>query len=451
MKNVSSRMWLLFVVIAFVILRLPSALTADGSLCAKGLGQQANRGGPDILLQGFTWNSAVNGQKYVWYRTLESKAEDLAQAGVTHVWFPPPARSVSPQGYMPGDYYDLGSGDALGDNRTLYGNEAELKRCVATFKRFGIQSLADIVVNHRCASHQENGVWNIFHSPSGKALWEKWAVARGDYNGTGQPDTGADFAAAPDLDHTNPKVRQDIVDWLLWLKGTIGFDGWRFDYVKGYGAQFVGEYIGKSQPAYAVGEYWTSMDYTSAGEMLPDQNAHRQRLCDWVNGTGDRAAAFDFTTKGLLQEACRRNQYWRLKDNKGKAAGMIGWWPEKSVTFIDNHDTGSSQNHWPFPGDRVLAGYAYILTHPGTPSIFWDHLYAWGQDTHDRIKKMAQLRGDMRIHRGSSLNIITADNSRYVACVDGKLTLVLGDTGPGPGTGWTQRLSGPGYSIWIKN
>ena len=30
-------------------------------------------------------------------------------------------------------------------------------------------------------------------------------------------------------------------------------------------------------------------------------------------------------------------------------AGMIGWWPSRAVTFVDNHDTGSTQAHWPFP------------------------------------------------------------------------------------------------------
>ena len=42
----------------------------------------------------------------------------------------------------------------------------------------------------------------------------------------------------------------------------------------------------------------------------------------------------------------RKTQYWRLKDDQGKAPGLIGWWPTQAVTFTDNHDTGSSQQHW---------------------------------------------------------------------------------------------------------
>ena len=35
--------------------------------------------------------------------------------------------------------------------------------------------------------------------------------------------------------------------------------------------------------------------------MLPEQDAHRQRIVDWCDAAGGMAAAFDFTTKGILQ------------------------------------------------------------------------------------------------------------------------------------------------------
>lgn len=36
----------------------------------------------------------------------------------------------------------------------------------------------------------------------------------------------------------------------------------------------------------------------------------------------------------------------------------------------------------------VLQGYAYILTHPGIPSVFYDHFYDWGDSIHDQIVKL---------------------------------------------------------------
>lgn len=65
------------------------------------------------------------------------------------------------------------------------------------------------------------------------------------------------------------------------------------------------------------------------------------------------SAAFDFTTKGILQEAVK-GELWRLKDSQGKASGVIGWWSSRSITFIENHDTGSTQGHWPFPSNHVM-------------------------------------------------------------------------------------------------
>jgi hypothetical protein len=42
-----------------------------------------------------------------------------------------------------------------------------------------------------------------------------------------------------------------------------------------------------------------------------------------------------------LQEAVKHCEYWRLADSKNKAPGLIGWWPQRAVTFVDNHDTGT--------------------------------------------------------------------------------------------------------------
>lgn len=34
-------------------------------------------------------------------------------------------------------------------------------------------------------------------------------------------------------------IQNDVIEWLRFLKNSIGFDGWRFDFVRGYDGRFV--------------------------------------------------------------------------------------------------------------------------------------------------------------------------------------------------------------------
>ncbi|KAK9121599.1 hypothetical protein Syun_019216 [Stephania yunnanensis] len=57
---------------------------------------------------------------------------------------------------------------------------------------------------------------------------------------------------------------------------------------------------------------------------------HRQRIINWIDGTGGLSTAFDFTTKGILQEAVK-GELWRLRDPQGKPPGVMGWWPSRAI------------------------------------------------------------------------------------------------------------------------
>jgi len=44
------------------------------------------------------------------------------------------------------------------------------------------------------------------------------------------------------------------------------------------------------------------------------------------------------------------------------------------IARLENEENGLNtsfyfQGHWPFPRDKLMQGYAYILTHPGTVSL----------------------------------------------------------------------------------
>lgn len=381
----------------------------------------------DVMIQGFNWESHSNSGG--WYNVVKSKAGDLSASGIDMIWMPPPSDAAAPQGYLPRELYDVS---------TNYGSQSQLQSCINNLHSNGVKVLADIVINHRVGTTN----WADFTNPS----WGCWAVTQNDewgYNGgnpCGAYDTGENYSAARDIDHTNGTVRNDIIAWMNWLKNTVGFDGWRYDYVRGFNGYYNGLYNDATNPYFSVGELWDNLD-------LNNVNAHRQQIVDWIDDTNGKSSAFDFTTKGVLQQAVN-GELWRLNIGGG-APGVIGWWPARSVTFIDNHDTGSTQGYWPFPGGKVMQGYAYILTHPGVPCVFWDHFYDWG--LHDDIKDIIQVRKNNGIHSNSSLDIKVAQGNLYAAEIDGKVAMKIGSGNWSPsGSGWNLAASGNNYAVWEK-
>lgn len=394
--------------------------------------------GREILLQGFNWESCKLG---AWYQNVERLAPTIAKLGFSVIWLPPPTDSVSQEGYMPRDYYVL-------DSR--YGTKQELQACIQALHDNGVLVLGDAVLNHRCAHFQdERGIWNRF---GGKLAWDARAIVSDDpnFHGQGHHSDGDFFHAAPNIDHSQPFVKADLEDWMSWLMREVGYDGWRLDYVRGFWGGHVKDYMEATNPQFAVGEYWDALAYKMDYPEY-NQDAHRQRIVNWLNATGGNASAFDVTTKGILHAVFERQEYWRLSDPAGKPPGVMGWWPSRAVTFIENHDTGSTQGHWRFPRDKELQGYCYILTHPGTPTVFWDHMFDnnWGH-LHKPLEDMIRIRKQSGIHCRSEVKIVKCEQTMYAAVIDNILLMKIGPGQFNADGNWDLLLSGQDFAIWRK-
>ncbi|EFN59358.1 hypothetical protein CHLNCDRAFT_56714 [Chlorella variabilis] len=175
-------------------------------------GGKAEGTGKEVLLQGFNWESWRNN----WFEHISGQAQEIADMGFTSVWLPPFTDSVSEQGYMPRDLYNLNS---------RYGSEQQLINCVRSLQQHGIKVLGDAVLNHRCAQHQgAGGVWNQF---GGKMTWDERAIVgdQAEYGGRGNLSSGEFFSAAPNIDHSQPFVKRDLCEWMCWLREHVGFYG----------------------------------------------------------------------------------------------------------------------------------------------------------------------------------------------------------------------------------
>lgn len=82
---------------------------------------------------------------------LMQKMPEIAEAGYTSLWLPPPAKagSVFSVGYDLFDPFDLGDKIQRGTIRTRYGTKAQLQQVVEMAHRFGLRVYFDNIMNHR--------------------------------------------------------------------------------------------------------------------------------------------------------------------------------------------------------------------------------------------------------------------------------------------------------------
>lgn len=401
---------------------------------------------PDVLLQAYHWQSADwqaagQAQPYWWSKLYQQFQQQSLPFSL--IWLPPASDSASAQGYQPRQWFNFNS---------QYGSETELDKLLTLLRSQGKHPVADLVLNHRGTQ----GGWCQFNNPA----WTTSAITMSDEGWDsqnsncptttprGHADTGVNYAAARDLDHYDLQVQRDTSSWIARFRQK-GFDSSRLDMVRGYAGNFAARYTQNGH--FCVGEFWDGLD-------LQDTNGHRNRLSRWIDTTGSQCAAFDFTTKGLLNQALAQGEYQRLKGGDGKPAGLIGLRPKLSVTFVDNHDTGpatqcrNGQNKWPVPCDaaHILPGYAYILSHPGIPSVFWPHYFEPAFNFKTQLDQMLSLRARLGLHSESQVRILRAQDNLYAARIDDKLSVKLGSRDWTPGDGWQVATSGPDYAWWTR-
>jgi len=171
-----------------------------------------------------------------------------------------------------------------------------------------------------------------------------------------------------DLDTSNPEVEKRLNMWGTWLSDSIGFDGFRLDYVRGYPLSFAANWISNlktqnNESKFVVAEYWGSAQYIKA-------------WVDSVNSYGATASVFDFPLKEVLTKMCNEPEFNMTQLNQ---AGLIrnaeGYDlpADNVVSFVENHDTGKEYDKWITRAHHLA--YAYILIHQGRPCLFYPHLY----------------------------------------------------------------------------
>ena len=391
-----------------------------------------------VMLQGFYWDSYDDSQ----WSALEKQANDLATS-FDLIWIP---QSGNCGGTSMG-YDDL---YWFTNYNSSFGNEKQLRSMINTFKAKGLGTIADVVINHR----RNLSSWTDFPAEEYKGVTYQLTyndicsndeAANKGYEVGPNKDTGEGWDGMRDLDHKSENVQTNVKAYLKFLLNDLGYAGFRYDMVKGYGAEYTKIYNEDSQPQFSVGEYWDSSS----------------KIKTWIDGTDKTSAAFDFQFKYVVRNATDKQDWSYLKKQNDGNWPLVstsfeqGAYRQYAVTFVENHDTevrkdGSSNG--PLKKDTIAAN-AFMLAMPGTPCVFLKH---W-QDYKSEIKAMIEARKLAGIANTSSYTIEgnpTANITTHFSFItDEKLYTVIGNTSKvtPDATKWTKILSGYHYAYYLAN
>jgi alpha-amylase len=386
-----------------------------------------------VIMQAFYWDCPrLENKEYQWWSFVADRVPMLSRAGFTALWVPPASKAANlggpSMGYDPYDYYDLGDTDQKGSRETWFGSKDDLLRLIRKSHENGMQVYADLVINHCSGGDGEEtnpldgqGRWTRFSPQSGKFLRDFKCFHPSAYETW---DQGV-FGDMPDLCHRNPYVYTQLLEYARWLLEDVGFDGFRYDCVKGYGGWMIRAIQelravrdGRSFKPYGVGECWDS-DRT-IGEWLDETNA-------WSD---DPVGAFDFPFRDRLKNLC--DSYGYSLKNLAAPGTLLTDRPRQAVTFVENHDVARNN---PILRDKILA-YALILTHEGYPCVFWQDYFNWNLGQPESPNGIAALVRIHEDHAGGSSSVRYADDDLYIMQREGcdrqrGLVLVVNNRGDG--------------------
>jgi alpha-amylase len=362
-----------------------------------------------VMIQAFYWDCPVlENLEHKWWIEVKNRIPALQRAGFTALWLPPVSKAASwrSMGYDPYDYFDLGEYDQKGGEPTWFGSKAELLDLIETAHAHGMQVYADLVFNHNSGgdAQEKNPIdssarWTRFQ-PKSKRFTRDWSCFHPSFYEQWDNET---FGDMPDLCHRNPIVYTELIDHAKGLLD-IGFDGFRYDMVKGYGGWMVraiqelralrDDYVFKP---FGVGECWDSDRVIE--DWLGEANA-------WSDNP---VSAFDFPLRDRLSDLCQCYGF-SLRRLEPQPGALLYDRPAQAVTFVENHDVARSS---PIIRDKLLA-YAYILTHEGYPCVFWQDYFNWNLAQEGSRSGIAALVEVHEKHAGGGTRILHVDDDLYI-------------------------------------
>lgn len=366
------------------------------------------------LIQYFHWY--YNEPDNLWTKAAK-EAANLAEMGITGVWFPPAYKGTNGGysiGYDTYDLFDLGEFEQKNSTSTKYGSKEEYQKAIDELHNHNLSVIADTVFNHKAGGDElekikvkkvneadrnefisdviEIDAWTKFTFPGragqySKFIWDYKCFSGVDYAenshenaiyaiqneyGEGWEEVPShemgnyDYLMFNDIDFRNRAVVEELKYWGKWYFETCKIDGFRLDAVKHIPAEFIAEWIDYmktecNKDLFIVAENWNVENV--------------DELESYIELTGGKTQLFDSLLHHNFYLASQAGQEYDLSSIFNDT--LVQRNPLLAVTFVDNHDSQPLQALESFTEFwfRPLAYAMILLREGGIPCVFYTDVY----------------------------------------------------------------------------
>lgn len=311
---------------------------------------------------------------------VQNHLDYFKELGVTALWLNPVIENDQPQtnegGTFRSAYHGYGFTDHYEVDRRLGGNKA-YKELIEQAHKKGIKIIQDAVYNHCGINH-----WILKDMPMKNWLhtWEEDFVPTNfkdqsllDPNASiydkERTEKGWFMPFLPDLNHENVFVRNYLLQHALWTVEEFQIDAWRIDTYFYNNLEFMNEINAALLAEYPnmllFGESWVNS--------VPNQAAFVESNIQ-LPLNSNLPSSVDFTLYFAINAALNEKFGWNEGVNKlyqTLGQDYLYKFPEKMVTFLDNHDLDRFKSVIGEDARKFKLGIVWLMTLRGIPQIYY--------------------------------------------------------------------------------
>lgn len=285
---------------------------------------------------------------------IKNKLDYIASMGFDAIWISPVVSNIE------GAYHGYYATDFYGINHH-FGTAQDLKDLINTAHSKGIWVMVDVVANHVAPVGMDFSKISPFNSPDHyhavcqiNDWFNQWEVEN------------CRFADLPDLDQSNPWVREELKKWIKFLITEYKFDGVRIDTIPQVHPDFWAEF------SEAAGVY-------NIGECSNSNHAYVGNYQNYLDALLNYPLFYQ-----IKQQFGERQSMMKFRDHNNEMAQTFRNEDLLGV-FVDNHDMARFLGL--YRDERTLkAALTFVLSIRGIPITYYgsEHAFVGGNDPEDR-------------------------------------------------------------------